>query len=1237
MKLSSILFIFVFLSPSAITLAQQNALKFNNYNVRQGLSNNQVSDIVQDKHGFLWIATYNGLNRFDGYSFTTYTDKKELNSNFTTALAQDNDDNLWIGTASGVSRLKLDSYQFDIFLLKEEYNVFIHQLYFDQNQRLWAATDQGIYWFDNQKQIFQSLDISAVTGAKKSEVLQIASDSKGRLWFLSNEGIYLFSQHNEVIKPISLENLFPSLSIPPSINAIYFDDKQQLWLGTSEGEVHVINSENKTLHTLTLPLNNNTLREKGAIRTFQADDNGNIWIATMGKGIFIYYPEQDEVANYHHSNHINFSLADNYIWNIYKSPAGRIWLSTDTNGIVYFDSISQSFEHIFSDPDNPKSIRNKFIWSIFKDSNKQYWIGHEEGVDLLNKNMEVVLSLRNQADENNGLTDNRVLSIVEDSEGFIWFGTEYGLNKYNPDNKKISHYFHLPNEPHTISGNNISKLYIDSQQRLWVSTEAGTVLYQQETDNFKTIKALASYDIYNFIEESKNVFWLATYNRGVLKFNSKSNQVTPINVYISKDSPLSLNNAVSLIKEDNHLWVASLNGLIRVHTLSQKTKTYSTFDGLPSNVIYQILLDNYGFIWGSSSKGIFRLNPQNDNITTFNMTHGVQEDDFTSLGGYKSPEGKLFFGGVNGFNRIAPTQHYSLKQPAKPVLTQLRVLNDDITPNNSKLLTQPIHLTKQLDLTYQQNLFSLAFNSLDYQKLSDIEYNFKLEGFNNSWLQPSLGQPQAIFTNLDPGHYQFSVRARVGQGPWSNSDKLTIHVTPPPWTTWWAYSLYAIILLVFFGSLFWQCWQKQQQRTAYLLDIKKQKERLDVSLWGSGDELWDWDLLEHNITRINPMNVIVDRAKSSKLDIEAMLDYIHPYDIAHVKTELNAHLTGQAKSYEAAYRIQTKSKDWCWVLDRGQIVKRDGHNNPVRFAGTTKNIHSLKVAENDLRQLSQELESRVTNRTAELQNSNDHLAGALVKLKLTQKQLVESEKMASLGNLVVGLSHEINTPLGIAITALSLLREKTTDLFTIKNEGKLSKSYFEKFELMNNETLDLAASNLERTSHLVDNFKKVAVDFSGETEIDFNLLKLLNSSISVAIAKYPDVTFLLDVSCNEHITLCSFPNTLSTVIAELVDNSFDHRVSELIKITLEVITKKDSIQVNYKDNGLGVNDEICANMFEPFFTTKRNQGNTGLGLFIVYNQVNQKLKGTVKYHAQENKGVFFELNIPQNITAEALY
>ena len=437
-----------------------------------------------------------------------------------------------------------------------------------------------------------------------------------------------------------------------------------------------------------------------------------------------------------------------------------------------------------------------------------------------------------------------------------------------------------------------------------------------------------------------------------------------------------------------------------------------------------------------------------------------------------------------------------------------------------------------------------------------------------------------------------------------------------------------IFLAVLFGA-FWLIKNKQDQAQATVLEaIKEGKERLKLALWGSGDELWDWDLISGTISRENTFNNTTlpqDRIGSS---MSAMQSNIHPDDFEQAKSLFEQHLNGDGRDFfEASYRIRNTLGEWVWVLDRGKAVERDETGRATRISGTLRDISALKAQEMALMQLNNDLELRGERRTADLQATNSELSLTLAALTDTQEKLVEVEKMASLGNLITGIAHEMNTPIGTCVTATSVLNEVIEDITTRVDNNQLSKEKLKASltQLKNSETL--ITKNIHKSADLILQFKQIAN--TDPTVSEFCLSTMLAQKLQLFEKQHaPNVALQFD--CSHSITITSFAMSFDMILDILLLNSLQHGHGSNSALNIKVFLIKDdtTLRLTYQDDGQGVDEHVADKIFEPFFTTKRNQGNIGLGLHIVYNQVTQQLKGSIQFEENHPKGVIFRISIP---------
>ncbi|WP_281558992.1 tetratricopeptide repeat protein [Thalassomonas sp. RHCl1] len=419
-----------------------------------------------------------------------------------------------------------------------------------------------------------------------------------------------------------------------------------------------------------------------------------------------------------------------------------------------------------------------------------------------------------------------------------------------------------------------------------------------------------------------------------------------------------------------------------------------------------------------------------------------------------------------------------------------------------------------------------------------------------------------------------------------------------------------------------------------LEEIRTSKKRLKLALWGSGNELWDWNLNNHQVTRINHLSDINLPGEYPENDLSTLKDVVHPDDYDLLVLSLEQYLTSHLGFFEACYRLKHKKGGWMWVLDRGKAVEFDSQGNPTRLTGTLRDISELKSHEQALIKLNTELELRVDERTTALRDANQALQGKIKELEALQITLVEVEKIASLGRLVSGIAHEINTPLGITITAVSVLKELTENFNTRFNSKTLTRSQMQHFIRDLQNSCQLIENNVARSSSLIQTFKQASVDKDGETAKTFDLQTCIESAFPPFKTELKRSRHTYVITCPQDIEMYSYPDCLVQVIEILIHNSIFHGFEDTTerKITIDLSEKADTVVIAYQDNGHGIRQENLKQLFEPFFTTKRYQNHTGLGLHIAYNQVSQRLGGNILYHSPAgHTGAGFTIKIPVNV------
>jgi C4-dicarboxylate-specific signal transduction histidine kinase len=412
--------------------------------------------------------------------------------------------------------------------------------------------------------------------------------------------------------------------------------------------------------------------------------------------------------------------------------------------------------------------------------------------------------------------------------------------------------------------------------------------------------------------------------------------------------------------------------------------------------------------------------------------------------------------------------------------------------------------------------------------------------------------------------------------------------------------------------------------------VRSSEERLKLVLWSTGDELWELDVLRDVFIRTNPLRHLKASGYEVVKDASTLRSEIHPDDRHEFDRVFLEHLKGQSEFCDVAYRARDVRDEWRWLRTRGRVTERTPGGHALRMLGTTGDVTEFKMHEVELERLNHELESRVRDRTEDLHRTNRDLQKSLDELQRAQEQLINAEKMAALGGLVAGVAHEINTPLGIGVTAASHLEQETRRLGLQLEDGSLTKEGLAAFRQLALESAQLILRNLMRADKLVRSFKQVAVDQSNEDRRKIDLavyLQEILTSLAPALKKTP---YRMQADCPEGLVFETYPGAIYQVVANLVMNSLLHGFHERPegRIELEARREGNEVVLDYRDDGRGMADDVRKRIFEPFFTTRRGEGGSGLGLHIVWNLATQRLGGSIACDSEPGKGTHFQLRVP---------
>lgn len=798
--------ILLIVSITSLSFTFEDVYQFKNISLKDGLSQSTINAIIQDRYGYMWFGTQDGLNRYDGYDFVVYRNDKNdptsISDNWIWTIFEDSRGDLWIGTYNGGlnkfdrQHNKFIRYQHNKLDTNSLSNNNVISIVEDKSGSLWIGTwGGGLQRFDEQKNTFTRLDL------KTLNVRCLLKDRNGLIWIGTWNGLYTYNPDSEHLSLYKHDpNNTKSISDDKILN-IYEDKKGHIWISTLTAGLNLFDSMKNEFRRYQIGSNK--------VSQIAEDDRGVLWIATRGDGLILFDQVNGKLTQINYDMNNIDGVSDETIISIFSDYVGGIWLGTGSNGINYYNSIRNKFQQFKYDPNSNKGLNNPTVRAICEDRFGKVWIGTRGGgLNCYDKNTRKYIYYTHNPNDKYSLSDNSVMALLEDSQGNLWIGTEYGgLDLLNRVNNTFIHYQYNRDDSNSISSNNVMVIHEDRKGNLWIGTSGGGLnqfdnkkkkFFRYQRTGNKPNELSGNY-IWSILEDKYGYLWIGTWGAGLNQFNpltgtNKIYQYEPAN-----QSCISSNTVQSIYEDSNgDLWIGTFGGGLNRFNRSDGTFTHFTQkDGLPNNVVYGILEDANGNLWLSTNKGLSCFNPKNKEFRNYDFHDGLQSNEFNQGAYFKNKKGDFFFGGINGVNSFNPKKIKKNNNVPKIVITNFRVFDKQVKLNAS------LETIEEIKLSYKENFFSFEFSALDYTVPEKNQYMYMLEGYDRDWINSGTRR-YAAYTNLNGGNYIFKVKGSNGDGVWNNQGKtLKIVIIPPYWETWWARSL-AALLLISLGYLFYR-------------------------------------------------------------------------------------------------------------------------------------------------------------------------------------------------------------------------------------------------------------------------------------------------------------------------------------------------------------------------------------------------------------------------------------------------
>lgn len=792
---------------------QSGNLIFEHISMDDGLSDNSVYAIVQDEIGFLWFATQNGLNRYDGYSFTVIkntplVEDAPSNDNMATLLC-DGAGSLWIGTwGGGLNVLDTRSGVFKTYLHDPEDPTSLSHnrvqfLYQDGGGSIWIGTaGGGLNRFNKQTESFEHFFSVKGSSSPSSHqrIWAITSDGAGMLWIGTSNGLLCLdpeSGHSRTYHRQSGNTKSLSHDI---VRSLCYDRQGTLWVGTEDG-LNRFNPKDDSFTQYHHDPDDEKSLSDNTVNKITEDSRGRFWIGTRSGGLNLFDRHSGAATRHMHDNLLTNSLSYNDVRDIFEDTAGVIWIATRGGGINKLVPTSGQFQHHTGLGSTFFKESTIEVRTIFKDSTQKLWVGLNGGgiasYDPMTGQTDVY---KHDSKNAQSISSNDVYAMREDKQLNIWIGySGAGLTRFSPETQQFTHYKHRDDSETSLSNDDVSCIFLSSQGQLWIGTKGGGLnRFNQKTEEFTSYQvgsdpksSLSNNDVYAITEDGSGNIWIGTYGGGVNCFRPHDESFQVFQSNPERNNCLSNNNIFCLYRDrQGILWIGTANGgLNRFNPANGKFSHFSLEHGLASDVVYSIEEDNEGFLWLATNIGLSKFHPSTFQVINYDARDGLERVIYRQNASCKSADGRLYFGGINGFTSFLPATITVNDHVPPIVLTEISILNKPLKPV-LKIIENDL-----LDLNYRDNIISFSFTALDFTNSQKNSYAYKLEGFDTDWVFCNTRR-FVTYTNLNPGFYTFQVKGTNNTGLWNEKGlRFALNIKPPFWRTWWFQGTAVFIVL----------------------------------------------------------------------------------------------------------------------------------------------------------------------------------------------------------------------------------------------------------------------------------------------------------------------------------------------------------------------------------------------------------------------------------------------------------
>ncbi len=818
---------------------------FHHISLEDGLSQSTITGILHDSRGFLWFATQEGLNRYDGYTFKIYRPTSDtgtgISGNIITGVIEAPDGNLWIGTAlKGLNRFDPRTERFTHYkhIPGDPGGLSFNnrtQPFIDSRGSLWVGTGNGLNRFIPDTGKFKHyLHIPKKPGGLiHNNVSAVYEEPDGTLWVGTPNGINRLNREKDDFTGYRFPSAQGGRSSGERALSLCREPGGPLWVGTSTG-LYQFAPHSGTFTRYPTPSGVSSVgasQVEVPVTAIVRDSTGILWFGFSGSGLKAFEPRTKQWFHFpvFPAYTAPYRLTSGIIESLYIDRTGLLWAGTSNAGVFHLDKGDKKFRQLRHEPGNRNSLGSNIVYAFSEDGSGHLWIGTRGGgVSRLHLKSGEFTIFRAEPDRPDWLYTDTIDSLYHDKDGFTWIGTSRGLYQYDPAKNTFLHYYNGSSHPQSFKGASVQTITQDSRGFLWFGTMPnGLERLNPSTGTFTNFRhrpgnpgSLSSSNIRTILEDGPG-FWIGTAGGGLNLFDPETGTSVRYMNEADNSNSLSNDNVMAIYRSvSGILWLGTFGGgLNRFDPAAGTWAHFREKDGLANDTVYGILADDKGFLWLSTNKGLSRFDPGTAVFNNYTAADGLQSLEFNNTAFYQRANGEMFFGGLHGITRFFPGEIKDNPYIPPVVVTEFRLFYKPVEVGKNSPLSESIAHGGAITLSHRENVFSFTFSSLNYLHPGKNLYRYKLEGFDRDWVTAGASHRTAGYTNLAPGKYVFRVKGSNNDGKWNEAGvSVTVLITPPFWETWW-FRIFLILLVV--SSVYsWHRWRMRN----LVLEVKTQAE-----------------------------------------------------------------------------------------------------------------------------------------------------------------------------------------------------------------------------------------------------------------------------------------------------------------------------------------------------------------------------------------------------------------------------